>query len=255
MSDIFREVDEDFRHERYLKLWQQYGVYVVAAVIAIIVVVGAYALWDASVRRQRAEASDKYRAAAELVEAEKLEEAESAFESLSMETGGGYRVLALFGQAGTLAESGSREQAVEIYDQIASDGSAGQELRDLARVKAALAILDLSDLAVIQARVGDLVESGSPWRFSAREVIALAAFSDGKLEKARTEFQFLAFDPLTPVNLQSRAQEMLIILGPPADAIVNEPILSNEPDISADTAESSLEINNEPEPAGRGSNE
>ena len=32
MSDIFREVDEDIRHERYRRLWDRYGSYVLKAV-------------------------------------------------------------------------------------------------------------------------------------------------------------------------------------------------------------------------------
>ena len=34
MSDVFREVDEDVRRDQWLKLWQAYGYYAIAAVVA-----------------------------------------------------------------------------------------------------------------------------------------------------------------------------------------------------------------------------
>ncbi len=216
MSDIFREVEEEVRRDKMVELAQKYGTHILAGAILVVGVVGGYSLWNWSVESQRAAESDKYSAAVELVENEETDNALASFEALANDAGGGYRVLALFRRAGTLAETGNREKAVEIYDQIVAEGVAGDELRDLARVKAALTLLDLANLSEIRQRMSSLVDSQSAFRFSAREAIALSAFADGSLEEARSEFQLLAFDPLTPVNLRSRAQEMLIILGPPA---------------------------------------
>ena len=36
MSDILREVDEELRRERYQKLWERYGIYVVGAALALV---------------------------------------------------------------------------------------------------------------------------------------------------------------------------------------------------------------------------
>ena len=33
MSDIIREVDEELRHERYKKLWDRFGLYVIGAAL------------------------------------------------------------------------------------------------------------------------------------------------------------------------------------------------------------------------------
>ncbi len=215
MSDIFREVEEEFRREKILGYFRQYGVYVIAAAVVVLAVVGAYALWDRFDRRARTQASDSYRAAIELVQSSQPDEALSALEALSRDSASGYRVLALFAKAGILIESGDYEEAAEIYDRIAADGAADSRLKDLARIKAALIMIDSSSLEDIRGRVGSLVDTGGPWRFSAREAMALAAFNEGRLEQARTEFQLLAFDPSTPINLRSRAREMLAIIGTP----------------------------------------
>ncbi|MEI9929239.1 MAG: hypothetical protein WDM89_01380 [Rhizomicrobium sp.] len=39
MSDIFHEVEEDVRRERFEKLWKQYGDYAVAALAVVILAI------------------------------------------------------------------------------------------------------------------------------------------------------------------------------------------------------------------------
>ena len=36
MANIFREVDEDIRKERYINLFRKYGVYVIAIIVIIV---------------------------------------------------------------------------------------------------------------------------------------------------------------------------------------------------------------------------
>ena len=38
MTDIFQEVEQDLRRERYKKAWDRYGIYVIA--VAVLIVVG-----------------------------------------------------------------------------------------------------------------------------------------------------------------------------------------------------------------------
>mgnify|MGYP006945477697 CR=1 FL=1 len=45
MSDIFREVDEDLRHERYKRLWDRFGVYVIGLAVVIVLGVSGYKAW------------------------------------------------------------------------------------------------------------------------------------------------------------------------------------------------------------------
>ncbi|MBR46221.1 MAG: hypothetical protein CMM31_07040, partial [Rhodospirillaceae bacterium] len=46
MADIFREVDEDIRHERYEKLWKRYRWWLLGVVVALIAAVAAYVIID-----------------------------------------------------------------------------------------------------------------------------------------------------------------------------------------------------------------
>ena len=45
-DSLLREVDEELRRERYLKLWEQYGTYIIAATVLIIGGIGGYKYYE-----------------------------------------------------------------------------------------------------------------------------------------------------------------------------------------------------------------
>ena len=100
MSDIFQEVEEDVRRERYEQLWKKYGNYMVAAAIVVVMAVGGYQLWKTYDLRQREQISDRYQAAQALAAAGNAPQAETAFLELSKDRHSGYATLAKFHLAG-----------------------------------------------------------------------------------------------------------------------------------------------------------
>src|SRR5262245_27658910 len=78
MSDIFQEVEEDVRRERYEQLWKKYGNYVIAAAAVLVLAVGGYQAWVAYDNSQRQQVSDKYQEAQGLAAAGKAAEAETS---------------------------------------------------------------------------------------------------------------------------------------------------------------------------------
>ena len=68
MSDIFREVDEEVRHARLLKLWERYGIYLVGACVLLVVAVGGWRAYEWYEGKRAIEASTAFEAAVALVE-------------------------------------------------------------------------------------------------------------------------------------------------------------------------------------------
>ena len=64
-------------------------------------------------------------------------------------------------------------------------------LADYARLQAATLRLDSANWTEMQNRLNDLAAEGNAWRFSARELLGLAAQKAGKTQEARTQFQLL----------------------------------------------------------------
>ena len=170
MADIFRQVDDDLRRERYEKLWKRYGRYVIAAAVVVVLVVAGTQAWREYRESAREADSEQFNLAMSLAQAGRSAEAINAFAALAADAGSGYAVLARLREAALRAESGDRAGALAVYNGLATDGSADALYRDLAVVLYALNDLDGDDPTALLARLAPLTEGGNPWRFSAREL-------------------------------------------------------------------------------------
>ncbi|HWB47572.1 MAG TPA: tetratricopeptide repeat protein, partial [Stellaceae bacterium] len=119
MSDIFREIDEELRRDNLLKLWRQYGKYVIAVVVAALLIAGAVVAWRNHQLSLRQAQSVRYEAALSLLRQGKDAEAAKIFATVGDE-GGGYGKLAQFEAADLAGKGGDRKAAVAIYDKIAA---------------------------------------------------------------------------------------------------------------------------------------
>jgi len=205
VTDIFQEVDEEVRREQLKKLWQQYGNYLIALCVLIVVGVGAwrgYQWWQV---QQAAQSGAAFEQAVTLAEAGKHQEAEAAFAKLAADGTAGYRVLARLREAAELARSDPKA-AVSAYDDIAADKSAGQVIEDLAAVRAGFLLVDTAPYSEIRSRLEPLTAADRTFRHSAREILALSAWKDGDMAAARQWTDMIITDPLTPASTRSRAQ-------------------------------------------------
>jgi hypothetical protein len=205
VTDIFQEVDEEVRREQLKKLWQQYGNYLIALCVLVVVGVGAwrgYQWWEA---KQAAQSGAVFEQAITLAEAGKHQEAEAAFAKLAADGTAGYRVLARLREAAELAGTDSKG-AIAAYDEIAADSSAGQVIRDLAAVRAGFLLADTAPYSEIRSRLEPLTAADRPFRHSAREILALSAWKSGDMTAARQWTDMIMTDPQTPAGARSRAE-------------------------------------------------
>lgn len=216
MSDIFQEVHDDVRQEKYLQLWRAYGKYAIAAAMALVVGTAGVQIRTSYIKSVRETQSGQFFAALDLLNEEKNDLASAGFARLGSESSG-YGVLARFRQAQSLAALGDTMATVEIYDKMAADLSVGRELRDLAALLAVMQLLESASADELSARLAPLITDNNPWRHSARELDGVAAFKFGDTEGARAAFSMLAEDPEAPPGLRARASEMLSIVGAPLE--------------------------------------
>ncbi len=205
MTDIFHEVDEEVRREQLKKLWEQYGNYLVALCVLIVVGVGAwrgYEWWQA---KQAAQSGAAFEQAVTLAESGKHQEAEAAFAKLAADGTAGYRVLARLREAAELARSDPKA-AITAYDEIAADTGAGQVIQDLATVRAGFLLVDTAPYSEIRSKLEPLTAADRTFRHSAREILALSAWKAGDMTAARQWTDMIMTDPQTPPGTRSRAQ-------------------------------------------------
>lgn len=212
MSDIFNEVDEEVRRERFQKLWKRYGSLVIAAaVIAVLGVAGwrGYEWYDA---KQAALAGAQFDAATDLVDAGKGTEAEAAFAKIAAEGTTGYRTLARLRLAAATAER-DRAAGVTAYDAIASDASTGKVFQDFAGVRAGMLLIDTAPLPEMVKRLEPLAQAGGAFRHSARELLALAAVKASDGAAAKKWFDMVLGDAETPQSVRSRIDMLMTLNG------------------------------------------
>jgi len=215
VGDIFREIDEELRHERYEKLWKAYGKYAVAVIVAVILLFGGFRGWDHYQTRQRENDSARFQAAAALEAEGNKKEAAAVFAALADKGTAGYRTLARFRQAALRAENGDVAGAISIYDALAADSDLSAVLREAAVVFAVMHASDQpnADPAALKGRLAPLIRDGGPWRHSARELAGLLELRQGDIAAARKSFSAVVDDVAAPAGLRARATQVLAVIG------------------------------------------
>lgn len=215
-QDFFREVDEAVRQERYKRLWDQYGIYVLGLAGLIVVAVAGYkgfAYWQ---EKQAQESGAKFAQALSLVDGPDAAKAHEMLSALAEKGPEGYRILARFQLAAAAAKAGETDKAVAEYDALAKDSDVDAILRGHATLQAALLRLDKADYAEMEERLKGLIDANSAWEYSARELLGLSAYRLKNMREAEKQFSALVGDQGTPPNLRERADMMLaLIVGTP----------------------------------------
>ena len=210
MSDIFREVEEEVRRERLERIWKEYGDYIIAAAALLILAAAAYRLWTFYEARERANASNEYLAAEQLVDSGQASAAAKVFARLAQSASGGYAELAKLQTANTLAASGNKPAAMTLYRSLAQDSD--EMLSAIARLRAAWLMVEDSPKSDVEAMVGPLTAQSSPWSAPAREILAYADYRRGATQQARAEFQDLGKDAKAPPGVRGRSKAMATFL-------------------------------------------
>ncbi len=210
MSDdsFIREVNDEIRREKAQVLWDRFGPALLG--LAILVVLGTavfvgYRYWDES-RANRS--GDAFSEALKLANDGKNDEALTALEQLEKDGYGAYPLLARMRAATVKADKGDFAAAVADFDGVAADTAIPQGIRDMARLRAALVLVDNGSLADVSSRVEALTSDNNTLRHTAREALGLAAWKAGKAQDALKLFDQIAADDGAPRNARQRATLM-----------------------------------------------
>ena len=210
MSDIFQEVEEDVRRERYEQLWKKYGNYVIGAAAVLVIAVAGYQAWSAYDSSQREAVSDQYEAAQKVAQSGKAAEAEAQFSELSTSGYTGYATLSKFNLAGVYLAQNKRDQAVALLRELTE--SSDDVASAVARLRLAWLEADARPRAEIQTILEPLTAAESQWRFAAAEVLAYAELKSGSRPQAENDFLNLSQEPQAPPGLRQRASAILAYL-------------------------------------------
>lgn len=209
---LIREVDEDLRHENLQKIWKRYGALMVGGAVAVVLGVAAIQGWQVYQRNQAQLASQRFAAAILQVDQGDKAKGIDSLQALAAEGNSGYRLLAEMKMAQMKVESGDNAAAIALYEKVAGDSGIDGVYRDLASLKAAYLKLSAGQVDGLEARMTPLAVESSPWRHSAREVLALVALKAGDTAKAQDWLRKVTDDVAAPTAIRGRAAEFLAAL-------------------------------------------
>lgn len=215
MSDVFREVDEEIRRDKATEFWKKHGTKLVAAALVIVAAVAGWRYYEHRTFQQSAAAGAGFEQAIADAAAGKGD-ALAALGALAEQKTGTYPALARFRLATELARTAKDDaglaNAVSAFDALAKDSSLPAEWRDLALVRAALLLVDKGPYEDVEKRLAPLTGANQMFRHSAREGIALAAYSAGRYDKALDALQAIILDSEAPQGLRQRAELLLAVV-------------------------------------------
>lgn len=208
MTEFFREVDEDVRRDRLIRLWTDYRYIFIA--LAFLIVAGTAAWRVYGYYRDQADeaAGAAFETAAQLVRDSKSTEAAVAFATLSKTAPRGYAGLARLRAAGEIAAN-DPQGAISAYEAMADDPSFNPAFKDFAKLRAAMLRIDHDDPLAFEQRYKSLAATNSPYRPQILELLGLAALKRNDFESAGRWLDGIVSDPRSPPGVKVRAGALL----------------------------------------------
>lgn len=211
MVDIFEDVEEQLRAERYKSLGRRVLPWAIAGALLIVLIVAGYWGYKSYVERESAKASEQYAQAMDAFQAGRRDEAVKIWTELSDSGSKGYRALALNHLGGLALADNKTAEAVKFFDE-AAEAAPSNVLGDLARLKSAFALLDTAPYKDLEARLTPLIEEGRPYRAQAREALAFAKLMAGNAKGAREDFVVLSLSTDAGEGARQRAQAAMAMI-------------------------------------------
>lgn len=223
MVDFVDEVEEQLRSDRYRALARRILPWFAAALAATII--GWLGVWgfQAWQNRNVGKASIAYDKAVTALSQGDETGAYTDFDVIGKTGPAGYKTLALMQQGNIRLAAGKQQDAAGFYD-AAAKAAPNAVLGDLARLKAALALLDTAPLPQLQTRLTDLIGPKKPYDLYAKEALAMAKLEAGKTAEARGDFSALSITLGVTEAMRARAQAAIALIdsgqGPVAVQVV-----------------------------------
>ncbi len=206
MADIFDEINEELKQDRMTALWQRYGKYVIAFVVAIVAGVSLTQGYSYYSQKRDARSADVF------FNAILSDDVGGALEAVTEELSDGYVLLAEFRFAAALAENGQAAESEQHYLSIAARDDIQQIYSDIALLLSVMQAPLSTQVSALQTRLDPLISSASPLKGLALEQAAALDVRRGNREAAIEKLNELVALTDIPESLRQRASQILTVL-------------------------------------------
>ena len=206
-EDFIKEVDEDIKEEKRIKLWKKLLPYVLGFSLTVIFLTSGFVFWENYTKNSNQMLGDDFTAAVDLANQNDIDAALLALDRIVDEGSDGYATIAKMKKASLLIERGSFDDGLSIYLDLEKN-AVDQSFRDIATILYVLNSMDKTDPETLLKKIEPL-EKSKVWQSSALELKAFVLLKDNRKKLAKEVFQSILNLKTSPSSLSTRARNMI----------------------------------------------
>ena len=208
MSEEFiKEVDEDIKEEKRIKLWKKLIPYVISFSLTIILFTSGFVFWKNYTRNMNQTLGDDFTAAVDLANEDDTDAALLALDRIVDEGSDGYATIAKLKKASLLIDKGLSDEGLSIYLDLERN-AVDQSFRDIATILYVFNSMDKIEPETLIKKIEQL-ENSKVWQSSALELKAFIFLKNNNKKLAKETFQSILNLKTSPSSLSTRARNMV----------------------------------------------
>ena len=200
MANIFREVDEDIRKERYINLFRKYGVYVIAIIVIIVGTLAGIQFYSGYQVNKNEMLFAEYINIIENNSDDILEKLSDSGETSNIFLNGMY----LLKRSDLLVASGQIDQATLLLSEAIENNALNKIHNDVAIYKLLMINIETLSIEEIKSYQNKLISEVDAF-YLTEELIAIKFLIEGQKEDAIKKLSELSTDNSVPIEIKNRS--------------------------------------------------
>ena len=200
MANIFREVDEDIRKERYINLFRKYGVYVIAIIVIIVGTLAGIQFYSGYQVNKNEMLFAEYINIIENNSDDTLEKISDSGETSNIFLNGMY----LLKRSDLLVASGQIDQATLLLSEAIENNNLNKIHNDVAIYKLLMINIETLSIEEIKSYQNKLISEVDAF-YLIEELIAIKFLIEGQKEDAIKKFSELSTNNSVPIEIKNRS--------------------------------------------------
>jgi len=200
MANIFREVDEDIRKERYINLFRKYGVYAIAIIVIIVGTLAGIQFYSGYQVNKNEMLFAEYINIIENNSDDTLEKLSDSGETSNIFLNGMY----LLKRSDLLVASGQIDQATLLLSEAIENNNLNKIHNDVAIYKLLMINIETLSIEEIKSYQNKLISEVDAF-YLIEELIAIKFLIEGQKEDAIKKFSELSANNSVPIEIKNRS--------------------------------------------------
>jgi hypothetical protein len=211
MANIFNEVDEDIRKERYQNLWSKYGKYVIGFLIIIIIIFSLSQYLQTKNISDNREILDIYFTSIESIEKNQLDLASQDLEIVYNEKNNALAAISGIKLSQIYLNNNQKNKALSFLENIYNNKSLDSIYRELALYKYIMINFENINVEKIENMVKSIEVGDNLFSLYFQEIIGIKYLTLSNTKKANSIFTKLSSKDDIPFDLRMRLDKLIQI--------------------------------------------